>query len=173
MLSKISELSKEHYNVGKGLDEVQRRQERRKIAALHDSCKKALQFADSFGIDLLNIVFRTRAAKKIVRLNYHKSGEEFEVSTHTCTTVDPSDMKSIYQLLFLLDKFAISDEFFHELSMLFPSLPRSYVIKKARKQISDTVKIERLPTPYFGAYRPLVECIKEVLMVQVQHYNND
>ena len=100
MLSRISELSKEHHNVGKGLDEVQRRQERRKIAVLHDGCKKALQFADSFGIDLLSIVFRTRVAKKIVRLNYHKSGEE--VSTHTCTTVDPSDMKSIYQLLFLL-----------------------------------------------------------------------
>ena len=66
LLSKITELTKENpNNIGKGLDEVQKRQERRKIAVLHDGCKRALYFADSFGIDLLNIVFRTRATKKL------------------------------------------------------------------------------------------------------------
>lgn len=35
------------------------------------------------------------------------------------------DKSSMRQTLYLLDRFGVSDEFYHELSMRFPALPRS------------------------------------------------
>ena len=40
--------------IGKGLDDVQERQRRRKVAALKESCKNALWFAETFDIDLIS-----------------------------------------------------------------------------------------------------------------------
>ena len=39
---------------------------------------------------------------------------------------------------------AVSDGFYHELSMLNVSLPRSYLVKGARKDLNDTIDIQRL-----------------------------
>ena len=65
----------------------------------------------------------------------------------------------VHQVLYLLDRFAISDEFYHECSMLTPSLPRSYRIKRDR--INATVELFRLHKPYSGCYRSFKECRKE------------
>ena len=53
--------------------------------------------------------------------------------------------KEVHQVLYLLDWFAISDQFCHELVMINPSLPRSYQVKKARNLFSSNVEIRRLP----------------------------
>ncbi len=52
-------------NTGKGLDEVQARQRHRKMFALHESCKSALWFCDSFHLDLLKITFKVSTTKNI------------------------------------------------------------------------------------------------------------
>ena len=56
---------------------------------------------------------------------------------------------------YLLEKFGVSDEFYHELSMLHPQFPRSYKVKGARKDISECIDLTPLPPPFSGAYRPL------------------
>lgn len=140
--------------MGKGLDEVKSR-----LLVLREACKSALQFANTFNIDLLSVSFQCRTSREIVQLKY----KDEIISSST----EPEDMHSIYQVLFLLDKFAVSDEFFHEISMLFPLLPRSYTVKQARTRMSECISIKRLPMPYYGAYRPLSECIKEALQAQV------
>jgi hypothetical protein len=70
--------------------------------------------------------------------------------------------------LYLLDKFAVSDELYHEFTMLVPSLPRSYVIRRIRKQLSDSVVIKKLPHPFFGAYRPLMDSLKEAFQALIE-----
>ena len=49
-------------NVGNDFDNIQERQRRLKLANLKDGCRKALWFGDTFNIDLVSIVFRTRAS---------------------------------------------------------------------------------------------------------------
>ena len=39
---------------------------------------------------------------------------------------------TIHQVLYLLDRFGISDEFYHEIAMIFPSLPWSHHVKDFR-----------------------------------------
>ena len=56
--------------------------------------------------------------------------------------------------LYLLDKFAVSDEFYHEFSMSYKDLPRSYKIKGLRGTMSRDVSVVRLGEGFHGAYRP-------------------
>lgn len=71
------------------------------------------------------------------------------------------------EVLFLLEQFGVSDEFYHELTQILPALPRSYKVKRLRKGIDDCVEIRRLPKPCFGAYRPLNEFIECLISDQV------
>jgi hypothetical protein len=73
----------------------------------------------------------------------------------------------INETLFLLEKFGVSDLFYHELSMLYPQLPRSYKVKECRRNISHNIDLVRLPSPFFGAYRPLKEFICLLLSDQM------
>ena len=45
------------------------------------------------------------------------------------------------EVLFLLEEFGVSNEFYHKLSMILPTLPRSYKVKRLRKAIDDSVDI--------------------------------
>ena len=80
---------------------------------------------------------------------------------------DDDKFVQLHQILYLLDQFSVSDEFYHELSMIQPSLPRSHTIKAARASINSNIKLERLPAPYLGCYRGLNECIAEAIQAEV------
>lgn len=110
-------------NKGKAIDEVEDRQRRRKITQLRESCKLALWFADSFNIDLLAIYFQVKDSNDTIQLQYKDSCVASSATNLSTTTK---------QILYHLDRFAVSDELYHELSMICPSLPRSHIIRKLR-----------------------------------------
>ena len=66
-------------NRGKGLDEVEYRQRRRKIMALKESCKKAIWFADSFDLDLQSIILKTRKKHEEIKHRYNTPINAFAI----------------------------------------------------------------------------------------------
>ncbi len=155
-------------NRGKGVDEVEERQRRRKIALLRESCERALWFTDTFNVDLLKVVLRTKNSCEEISLNYQDS----PLGTSSSSSDATQQQLQVRQVLYLLDRFAISDEFYHELSMLTPSLPRSHRIKRARDRINATVELLRLPQPYSGCYRSFKECLKETITAEVRCFKH-
>ena len=63
------------------------------------------------------------------------------------------------QVVYLMDRFNVSGEFYHELSMFLPATLRSYHIKKVRTQQNKSLKtrIHRVPTPHHGVYCSIKE----------------
>ena len=116
-------------NQGKGVDEVQERQRRRKIARLKEATKKALWFSDTFNVDLLTVSFRTRTRGEHIGFTYSD-----DASKPSVEKIAPND--NVATILHLLDRFGVSDIFYHELSMINPSLPRSHVVKKERERLN-------------------------------------
>ena len=61
-------------------------------------------------------------------------------SSKPTTDVSKEEESTILkEVLLLLEEFGISDQFYHELSMIFPTLPRLYKVKHLRKAIGDSV----------------------------------
>ena len=117
---------------------------------------------NTFGLTLEKVVLKSTNNSE-VEINYSspssRSNHEISVSQSEC----------IDETLYLLEKFGVSDEFYHELSMLHPQLPRSYKVKGARKDISECIDLTPLPPPFSGAYRPLKEFISLVLSDKVSY----
>ena len=72
------------------------------------------------------------------------------------------DLHSVHQVLYLLDRFGVSDHAW-AISMVIPSLrmPQSHIIKETRQRLNSSIEVERLPSSYFGIYRPLIPCVQE------------
>ena len=51
--------------------------------------------------------------------------------------------------------------------MAFSVLPRSHLLKKARKELNETVEIEAIPLPHRGAFRPFRSMLAAALSVEV------
>ncbi|XP_019861583.1 PREDICTED: uncharacterized protein LOC109590077, partial [Amphimedon queenslandica] len=142
---------------GKSFDDVGKRQQRRKIMAIKEATKKALLFLDSFKIDAQSIILKSQVSKETMTIPLSSSSHtKSSINTSSCSSENTID-----EVLFLLDSYGISDEFYHELSMIHTSLPRSYLVKQRRNNISTNIPSYRLPKPYFGCYRSLKESIIE------------
>ena len=60
-------------------------------------------------------------------------------------SANDADQENLEILLFLLDKFCVSDELYHELPVFSKGLPTSYLIKQKRNELNKVCHIERTP----------------------------
>ena len=67
--------------------------------------------------------------------------------------------------VYLMDKFNASDTFYHELSTILPSTPRSYKIKKVHTEMNVHLrrKIHRVPEPNNGVYCSVNETLSDTI----------
>ena len=77
------------------------------------------------------------------------------------------------QVLYLMDRFNVSDKFYHELSMVQPTIPHR--IKRVRSELNQSLKTKmyRVPGPNHGIYCSLTERLSEELEVIVSTAAHD
>lgn len=128
--------AKKHHELG-------RKQQQRRLTCLKNKAQYALWFSTSFGLDLKEIKLQDQDGKTHT-MSYSTNQTEYSKLS--------DDTKSkIEQVLFLLDKFCVGDEVYHELSLLGEGLPKSYLIKQKRTELNKLNHVERLPGRYPGA----------------------
>ena len=71
------------------------------------------------------------------------------------------DEETIEQVLFLLDKFCASDELYHEFTLAYDDLPRSYLVKQKRSELNKLCHIEKVPGQFPGAQISFSETRKD------------
>lgn len=149
-------------NIGHELNELSSRQRRRKLSQLKSSTESALWFVNSFGLELESVSLHDSSTGTPVTLTYSQSSSTTPLEPYSEPTVE-----ALHQTLYLLERFGVSDDFFHELSMVHPSLPRSYRVKQTRKTLSEGVTIKKLQSPYRGAFRPFRDCLSAAIAHEV------
>ena len=139
------------------ITDVGTKQKGRKLRILKNKVQCALWFCESFGLELSQVKFYD-GKEGTHLLNWETSFE----------TLGEEDNKKIEQILFLLDKFCVGDEVYHELTMHTDDLPKSYLIKQLRSNLNKTYTIERTQGKFPGAAinftSTLKEHIKELLI---------
>ena len=107
-----------------------------------------------------------------VHLRKTKSGSPVKVpfspSNLRISSEQPTadDHEKVLQTLYILDRFAVSDESYHELGTLSGTLPPLYKVKKARNIINESLEIE---SPYLGAFRPFYNPLLKELTKAVSY----
>ena len=107
--------------------------------------------------------FRKVSSESSLKVSLEASPNNESLPTKT-----QEDFDHVHQVLYLLDKFAVSDEVYHELQMLSSNLPPTHRVKQARKALNGSVTFERLPPPFPGAYRSFEATLIEQLSKAVR-----
>lgn len=102
----------------------------------------ALWFAKQYGLtpQLLNCKNSSNETVKI------------ELSDKNFSNLTPDDKEKVRGILYVLDKFGISDESYHEISFLTEDLPSISIIKNERQAFNSRIDIFRCPGNTPGAY---------------------
>jgi len=149
-LYKYLEKLKEEENFvcsGQKVSELKERQKRRRLRELKTSVEKALWFADSFGLNLQSVHFKDQNGEQC-KLDYQAVGKP-----KSYKELSEDDQDKIKSVLFLADKFCISNAAYHELTMTAggDGFPRSYLIKQCQDQLDQLCHVTRTPGTADGA----------------------
>ena len=125
--------------------------------------KTALWFAEAFGLDIssINVTERDTGIAHSVSVTETNNTNTASEQHHTYDSLLDNDKEN--QILFLLDKFYVSDDFYHEVTMLVDDLPRSYLIKQRRKQLNQLCSISRTPGKFDGCQVDLKDSLTKSL----------
>ena len=97
-------------NTGRPIEEVGERQRRRKLSQFRSNAEKVLWFSASFGLEIISLTTRTSHSGEVITFSFGDS------TTLTQPPSPPVDEGVIMQTLYLLERFGVSDEFYHELT---------------------------------------------------------
>lgn len=88
-----------------------------------------------------------------------------EKDTHSSSgMISPEDREKCQQILYLLDRFNVSDEVYHELSMVSKDPPKSYRIKNLRNELNCGIQLTKTPGNSEGVSTPFLSRLEtEVL----------
>ena len=115
-MAELNETSTPNY--GKTIEQLSERQRLRRITELKGRADLALWFLESHGLKLTCLKVRESDSRREHTFDFVKE------------KVTQEDKENLEQLLFLLDKFWVRNEPYHELTILYNDLPRSYLIKQ-------------------------------------------
>ena len=161
-LDKIEE-QKRFANTGGKILEVKGRQQRRKLRELKTSVEKSLWFAKTLGLKLDSACFKDDNGENY-KLDY--SSKENPKSFKDLPDEEQEKVKCV---LFLTDKFCISDSAYHELTMTTggDNLPRSYLIKQSKENLNQLCHRTRTPGSADGAQLSFQEELTNRIKLQL------
>lgn len=136
------------YN-GKKISETKNRQ--RTLKAFLTRAETALWFSQAFGLHVESLRVKEADTGKTYEVNVETKAQKSGECSNPVTNINDSDMEKVEQILYLLDKFCVSDEFYHEFSMIENGLPRSYLIKQCRNDLDKLCHVTPTPGTNEGA----------------------
>ena len=146
---------------GKKVTEVGTKQKGRKLRHLKNKVQCALWFCKSFGLEITQLKLQDEKG------GAHTLDWEPTPTDGNYQNLHKEDKNKLQQVLFLLDKFCVGDEVYHELTMITEDLPKSYLVKQLQSNLNKTYHIEQTQGKYPGTKvnftATLQEHIKELL----------
>lgn len=151
-------------NTGKKITEVKERQQRRKLRELKTNIEKSLWFARTLGLNLDSAWFRDENGENY-KIDYNVSEDQ----PKSYKDLSEEEQEKIKSVLFLTDKFCVSDAAYHELTMVTggEKLPRSYLIKQCKDNLNQLCHITRTPGEADGAQLIFEEELKSRIKSQL------
>ena len=94
---------------------------------------------------------------------YHNSYFPSEKKMHAYEKLPEAEKEKIRGILFIMDKYSISWEAYHELSQQDQTLPRSYLVQGCQGTIDSSWDIRKAPGDQPGAELAFEDLLKQQL----------
>ena len=147
-IEKVTNLEKLSCVNGKPFNCLGQRQKVRQIKELKEKADVALWFLETYGLKLSSLKVKEMESSDTYALDFPSDNAV-------------KDEETIEQVLFLLDKFCASDELYHEFTLAYDNLPRSYLVKQKRSELNKLCHIEKVPGQFPGAQISFSETLKD------------
>lgn len=158
----ISKLEKTYQvDVRKKHDDLAQSSRARRLRTFATEAEKALWISESFGLTPKSLKCKSRDGKDLT-INF--------ANKQSYGTLTAEEKQNLRELIYILDRFNISDAAYHELSMADTSLPRKSFIIQERSNLSNIYHIERTPGKTPGAYVSIKDEI--IRYIQTNHIDN-
>ncbi|XP_046557388.1 uncharacterized protein LOC124266631 [Haliotis rubra] len=125
-------------NKGENFDELNKRQQRRRLTQIKNRSQKSLSFLAEYRLSPKDLVMTSPIGTEY-RVCFDADGQK---------RLEPENLRT---LVGLMDRFCVSEAAYHELAQLYPNLPRTHTVINARRQMTATLNIERVPGDVNGA----------------------
>jgi hypothetical protein len=129
-----------------------------------------LWFSKSFWLELESIVVKENKTGVVHHLDADTTDPT--LGSNGFNALSEDDKEKVEKVLFLLDKFCVGDVFCHEMTMIADDLPRSYLVKQKRDQLSKICHISSMSGDAEGAQVSLKELLKKRIHDYVKPHQN-
>lgn len=165
MFLKLLEKSEKMKHQGKNITEPKKKS--RTLKKILSRAETALWFARSFGLELESVTVKevNSGISHDLKMENNVTGTS-NTDSSGFDALSENDKDKVEKVLFLLVMFCVGDAFYHEMTMLVDSLPKSYLIKQRRDQLDKIYHITSTPGEEHGAQLPF----KELLRNRVKEY---
>ena len=131
------------------------KQQQRKRQELKERVSARLLDVDNH-FEATAVSFKNKETRELLTVTYPCDGHTAECSTSNQLQRDDESEKSLTDmLLYVKEKYGISDKAYHELSMLASSMPRSCELKKRQLELNDQFVISPTPDGTIGVQQSL------------------
>ena len=162
------EKNKETDKNGKDLSTVSPTTRWRYLRDLKTRAQKALWFMNAYGLKLKSLeVEENNKTKHNLSLDDFPNPTSTTVDTGNTRnsskylTLPEDERKKVEEVLFLMDRFGVSDEFYHNLTMIFDGLPRSYSVKQCKSNLNAMRHLTVTPGTSPGVQTSFKELLRE------------
>ena len=153
---------------GKDLSTVSPTTRWRYLKDLTTRAQKALWFLKAYGLTINSL--EVEANNKKHNLNLSDSSTNPTLHAHTSnqsdkySTLSEEERKKVEEVQFLMDRFGVSDQFYHHLTMVFNELPRSYLVKQCKHNLNEMSHLTVTPRKSPGVQTSFKELLREQIL---------
>ncbi len=158
----VKNVLKRPVNHGKLFGDVKtKKQQVVKLEELRSPAERALSFAEGYGLKLNKIVFEDLKGRQH-ELGF---GEMIKKSCNYDSMTEPQQAR-VQGVLHILDKFAISDEAYHAITMAVGSenTEKSYIVKQCKKNLDSLCAISATPGEAVGAQHEFISELDRLIV---------
>ena len=150
-------------NTGKGISELGKKQQYRKLSQVKICVEQSLWFAETFGLTLKSATFSDKGGlNHSLFYGSNSEGKRYK-------DLSEEEKQRIQEILFIVDQFCIGEAAYHEITMTpaGENLPRSYLVKECKESLNALTHIERTPGVAEGAQLNFVETLSNEIQKHV------
>lgn len=148
-------IQKQSGHRGQMINQVGLRQQQRHLKEIREKAEQALWFAETYGLTPQSIQFKDTKGDEIsLNLNDEQSTTSYE-------NLDEEEKEKVKMILYIMDRFSISLDGYHELTQTQPELPRTHIIESCAKTLDSKWKVTRTPGVAQGTELPLKLLLEE------------